>query len=293
MKKPLFNRFSFMCISVLIYTLGGIINAQAARMDFLDEVVLVPYVEFASNQETTVVGLTAADPGTIYWAFFDANGIRRASGTKTVVDLQKIAFVWASEAPSGAFLANEPGFLVFAMDTNNSGTITEDDGNFLKASAFFVNQNDSDVAYIPVIDVDDSELSSSNPNNWTTNPITAIPSIETGRTAEFSYLIAGSPDDGDDTDLYIFTTADPGANQSMSIHDGDGNFVDATIFTANTHLNIIDPERINNLPQQYFGDGFFLWQIPQGSNGATIYAFIFSIVESNFFGAAQTLLGSY
>lgn len=280
-------------VLIAVGFLSSINHSYAARVDFLDQAVLIPYVEFSSEDVTTVVGLTAADPGTIYWTFFDSNGTRRASGVKNVIDLQKIAFIWASEAPAGALLANEPGFLVFALDTNNSGTITGADGDFLKASAFFVDRPNNDVAYIPVIDIDDSQLNSSNPNSWNFNPVAALPSAESGDVIEFSYLIEGNPNDGDDTELYLFTTSDPGGTQSTSIHDGDGNSIAVNLFTNNNNLNIINPELISNLPQQYYGDGFFLWQIPQGSGGKTVYAFTFSIVKSNFFGAAQTLLGSY
>jgi hypothetical protein len=289
MQTKLYKHIVILVSAWLLISAG----ASAARMEFLNEVVLIPYVEYSSADVTTAVGITVAEPGTIFWTFFDSNGVRRASGSETVIDLQRLAFVWANEAPAGALLANQPGFLIFALDTDGSGTITDADGDFLKASAFFVDRVNSDVAYIPVVDVDDSQLGSINPNNWTQSPLIALPSIDTGITAEFSYLIEGNPGDGDDTEIFIFTTADPGSTQSMLIHDGDGNSVQASISTPNNHLNILAPELINNLPAQYFGDGFFTWTIPSGPGNITNSAFIFSIARSNFFGAAQTLLGSF
>jgi hypothetical protein len=289
MKKQLLNRiFGVLCACLLIAD-----STVATTMEIVNEAVLVPYVEYASADVTTAIGLTAVRAGTLYWTFFDSNGMRRASGSKSAIALQRLAFVWAEEAPTGGGLANQAGFILFALDTNRSGTITDDDGNFLKASAFFVDRPNSDVAYIPVVGVDNSQLNNAIPDNWSQSPLNALAGAQTNFNIEFSYLIEGDRNDGDDTEIFIFTTRDPGSTQSMRIHDGDGNFDFANISTPNTNLNILDPERINNLPGQYFGDGFFTWTIPSGPGGVTNYAFVFSIARSNFFGAAQTLLGSF
>ncbi|MFO1349815.1 MAG: hypothetical protein U1F68_03695 [Gammaproteobacteria bacterium] len=274
--------------------LGGAQVAFGAGMDANSSVVLVPYANFSAANVTTAVGLTARAAGTIHWAFFDQNGNRRARGTETMIANQRFGFIWATEAAAATtpVSANTPGFLVFALDTNGDNAITGADGNNLTAGAFSLNIPDNDVAYIPTVDV--TAISDPNPNNWTSNPVTTLGggAVASGADVGMPYLIAGTPNDGEDTKFYIFTTASPGPSQSMTVHDGSGASKAITVQTLNINLNIIDPETVTDITSSFFGDGSVRWVVP-APGGVNIGAFAFSVIESNAFGAAQTLMGDF
>lgn len=267
----------------------------AAGLDINDQAVLVPYANDTGNGFTTTVGITTRAAGTLYWAFFDQNGNRRARGDETLLTHQRFAFIWSTEAAAAVAggPANTPGYLLFAIDTTVGGLITGADSNALTAGAFFVNLPVNDVAYIPTMPIDAAWLSDADPDNWTNNPITQLApadAIAAGATLNLPYLIAGSPNDGEDTKFYVFTTASLGSTRSMTVHDGDGASKIITVQALSSNLNILDPETVSDITPAFYGDGMVRWTIPAGAGGP-IQAFAFSVIESDAFGAAQTLDG--
>lgn len=290
MSKP---RFMTHCIG-LAACIAASATVQAAAPNEYDSAQMVPYANFTNDGNLTAVGLIALDSGTVYWAFFDANGNRRANSSFSIQANELHPFIWNAATAGGGTLADEPGFLLFAIDTNGDGQITGGDGSDnLGANAFYIVPPD-DVAFIPTVDVDDSELISPNPVNWTIPPVTALPSkfAETGDTVDIQYLIDGASG-GDDTAILIWTTRQMASTQNMILQDGEGTSKPiGTPFLAD-NLNIIDLETDPEVTSGFYGDGYVRWTIPNGGDSNPVDVFLFSMVSSPTFGAIQTLLPNF
>jgi hypothetical protein len=285
------SKLSRLCLALC---LSAGTAAQASAPNEYDSAQMVPYANFTTGGNQTAVGLLARDAGTVYWAFFDADGNRRANSSFPIVANQLRGFFWNATTAGGNSLADEPGFLVFALDTNGDGQITNSDGSDnLGANAFYI-VPPNDVAYVPTVDVDDSELIDPRPVNWTVPPVTGLPDkfAETGDTVDIQYLIDGASG-GDDTAIVIWTTRQMVSTQNMTLHDGDGTSKPITTPFLADNLNLIDPEADPEVTSGFFGDGYLRWPIPNGGDGQPVDVFLFSMVSSPFFGAIQTLLPNF
>ncbi len=266
---------------------------QAAAPNEYDSAQMVPYANFTAGGNITAVGVLARDSGTVYWAFFDGDGNRRAHNSFSIQANELHPFIW-NTATAGASLAGVEGFLLFAIDTDGDGQITGADGSDnLGANAFYI-VPPNDVAYIPTVDVDDSELISSNPANWTVPPVTGLPSkfAETGDTVDIQYLIDGA-NGGDDTAIIIWTSRQMASSQNMTIHDGNGTSKAISTPFFKDNLNVIDLEADDEVTSAFFGDGYVRWTVPNGGDGLSVDVFLFSMVSSPTFGAIQTLLPNF
>lgn len=266
---------------------------QASAPNEYDSAQMVPYANFTAAGNITAVGVLARQSGSVYWAFFDGDGNRRAHNSFSILANELHPFIWNSQT-AGASLADVEGFLLFAIDTNGDGQITNADGSDnLGANAFYIVPPD-DVAYIPTIDVDDSELINPLPANWTVPPVTGLPDkfAETGDTVDIQYLIDGASG-GDDTAIIIWTTRQMASSQSMALHDGDGTSKAINTPFLQDNLNVIDLEADNEVTSAFFGEGYVRWAIPDGGDGSSVDVFLFSMVSSPTFGAIQTLLPNF
>jgi hypothetical protein len=264
--------------------------AQAAMPNLYGTGQMVPYANFTTGGNLTAVGLLARDAGTVYWAFFDADGNRRANNSFPIVANQLRGFFWNATTAGGTTLADEPGFLLFELDINGDSKITDADGfDHLGANAFYI-VPPNDVAYVPTVDVDYYDLNDPNPTNWTNSPVQTLSlNTGTGDIADIQYLIDGASG-GDDTAIVIWTTRQMVSTQNMTLHDGDGTSKPITTPFLADNLNLIDPEADPEVTSGFFGDGYVRWEIPNGGDGGDVQVFLFSMVSSPTFGAIQTLL---
>ncbi len=285
------SKFSRLCLALC---LSAGTAAQSSAPNEYDAAQMVPYANFTTGGNVTAVGLLARVAGTVHWAFFDTDGNRRANNSFPIVANQLRGFFWNATTAGGTTLADEPGFLLFALDINGDGQITFADGsNNLGANAFYI-VPPNDVAYVPTIDVDDSELIDPSPVNWTVPPVTGLPDkfAETADTVDIQYYIDGASG-GDDTTIVIWTTRQMVSTQNMTLHDGDGTSKPITTPFLADNLNLIDPEADPEVTSGFFGDGYLRWTIPNGGDGQPVDVFLFSMVSSPTFGAIQTLLPNF
>lgn len=271
------------------YTLAGGLN------DF-DEVAIVPWAVCASSGATTAVGVLSRSAGDVHWAFFDSNGNRLGRGMFMVLADEFTPFLWCTEAAGTVSglpaLQDVPGFLVFGLDSNSDGLVNDGDADSLAANAFFVDTSANDVKFVPTLEITGITLSQNNPNNWTSSPIASLGGFDGkfaagGGSLDIQFLIDGAAG-GDNTNIYIFTTNDPGSLQNAFVHNGAGVSGAVTISTLSDSLNIINPETVSGVTGSFFGNGYIRWTVPAAVNGA----FVFSIAESPAFGAAQTVLAN-
>lgn len=283
-------------VTTLATLLAGPPNVQAASMNEYD-VLQATFGMFESSGGVTAVGLTSNAAGTVYWAFFDPNGNRLASGSLSVQQNRLTPFIWDSTTAGGTALADMPGILLFGLDTNANGTLEVADGKHLVSNAFFVDIAVNDVAYIPTMNIRGDDIDQPNPSNWTNLPIAILDGAggkdaDTGDVMDMQYLIDGAAG-GDDTNIFIFTTKPVASSQSMTIHDGAGASKAITVPFLFNHLNVIDPEQLADVTSAFNGDGFIRWTVPSSTSATDIDAFGGIIVESPTFGAAQTLLPNF
>jgi len=292
-------------IGFILLALSLILSSgvKAAANNEYDSGQMVPGAMFGSDGSITAVGLISRAAGTVHWAFFDANGNNRESGQFAVTQNQLSPFLWNSAQAGGATLQDVPGYLLFAFDSDGNGLIENGDGNNLTANAFLVKLGVSsgDVAHIPVLDIDDGQLSSGNPANWTNNPITGLDGTD-GFDAEsddndilyMPFLIDGVVGSGERTRIVIFTTGEVAAAQAMTLFDGAGASKAVTVKMVNDHLNVIELEGNPEVTNGFFNkNGFLRWTVPKATDASDVDAFVYIIVESPTFKAIQTLLAIY
>lgn len=273
--------------------------AYGAAMNVGKQLLMVPWAYYTSTTTTTAVGIGSRYAGEVYWAFFDANGNRRAHGHFAVGEFSRTPFIWsAAAAASGeSGLDNLDGYLLFGLDTSGDARIDGTDSGRIGGNAFYVDTTANDVAYIPILGFDSGHLSQQDTSQWTNDPIADLPDHEgwaadTGKFAKLGFMIDGAAG-GDDTTFYIWTSHEVGSSQSMTVYDGDGASKTVSVPLLNDHLNVLDPEQHPAIDSAFYGDGFVNWLLPKASDGTTdIQAFMFSIVSSDAFGAAQTLMGN-
>jgi len=261
---------------------------QAASQNNYAVTQLVPYAEFTSGGNLTAVGLIAKSDGTVYWAFFDADGNRRANGSLTILANHLKPFIWNAETPGAASLADVPGFLFFALDTDGDGRFLGVDDYALGANAFYL-VPPNDVAYVPTVEVGPGALTDPSPANWTNNPILSVVYLHTGDEVDLQYIMDGASG-GDDTTLVIWTARQMASSQNMTIHDGEGTSKAITVQFLDDNLNLIDLETNPDVTSGFYGDGFVRWAIPNANDAAAVGGFMFSMAISPTFGASQTLM---
>ena len=285
-------------LALLAATMMYIQPAQGAAMNVVKQLLMVPWVHYNTNV-TTAVGVGSRRNGNVYWAFFDVNGNRRASGQFAVTEFSSTPFVWSAQAAASgqAGLNNLHGYLLFGLDTNGDATITGSDSCCISGNAFYVDLSANDVAYVPTLGFGNSHLSKKNTAQWTSHPIADLPNhegwaVDTGSFAMLSYLMDGTAG-GDDTRFYVWTVQRLGTTQSVTVHDGAGSSKVISVQILNDHLNVLDPETHPDIDASFYPDGFVRWQFPKASDGVTdAQAFMFSIVSSDTFMASQTMMAN-
>ena len=282
------NRLGILVVAIVTFMLFAYQQAFGASLNIYNNAILVPHATFSSSSATTVAGITAKEAGTIYWTFFDQDGGHIDSGNFPVTANQMYPFNWSTEGD--ASLAGTEGYLLFTIDTNADGVIDTNDGYSISVNSFYVDISTSDVAYIPTVMVNDSGLSGTDPATF---EISLLPLSLVGYGAFFGlsldlrYYIDGYPG-GEDTEIVIWTSGDPGSTQSVTIYDTDGNFKAVIMNTPHSRLNIVDPETITERPANFL-DGYIRWTVPLGA----VSAYSFSIIHSSAFGAIQTLMAGW
>jgi len=280
------SKLQSLCLAACLAaaTTGG-----AALVNFYDAAQLVPYANFTSGGNLTAVGLLARKSGTLYWAFFDGNGNRRANSSFPIEANELHPFFWNPITAGDNTLEGQPGFLLFALDTNGDAQITDADWPVpLGANAFYIAPPD-DVAYIPTLNVDYSWLASSSPVSWNDQPVMDVLSVYTGVTVDIQYYIDGAHG-GDDTAIVIWSPRRMASPQNMTLHNGDRISKPIGVELPNENLNLIDLETNAEVTSGFFGDGYLRWNVPNASDDDQVTLFLFSMVSSPAFGAIQTLL---
>lgn len=267
---------------------GPALSSALIEINYTLNGVLVPYANFNAT-DTTAVGLTSSQAGTVYWAFFDANGNRRTQGSFVTNAYQLYSFVWSSQAataPGGAALANTEGYLLFALDSDGSGTITGADSPALGGNAFHVSLGD--VAFQPVLPVDAGMLVDPNPANWTVagvNPGSYLGlGFFEGAPLYVQYVIDTTPG-GDRTRMHVWCDTNFTLVQSMTLDNGAGVTQAVNVQMLNSRLNVIDIEQIPGINPAFNGGGFIRWTMAGQAGGCSI----FSVAYSPVFAATQTL----
>ena len=282
------NKFSVFFVAISVFMLFAYQQAFGASLNFYSNAVLVPWATFSSSSATTVAGITVKEAGTIYWTFFDQDGGHIDSGNFPVVANQMYPFNWSTEGD--ASLAGTEGYLLFTIDTNADGVIDTNDEDSISVNSFYVDTSTSDVAYIPTVVVSDTGLSTTDPATY---EISMLPACLIGYGAcslmvlDMRYYIDGSPG-GEDTGILIWTCADPGSTQSVTMYDASGNYKTVDIDTPHSRMNSIDPEAITDRPNNFL-DGYIRWTVPLGA----VSAYSFSVIHTSAFGAIQTLVAGW
>jgi hypothetical protein len=266
---------------------------QAGAMNALFHAQMVPYATYTTGGASSVVGLLARSAGTLHWAFYDANGNRRHRGNQPVDADEFVGFNWSTEAGGAATnLSGVEGFLLFALDSDGDGQIGAGDARALSSNAIHLDTANADVVYIPTIPLDESVLSSGNPDDWTNNPVTALSvlsgTLQAGHTLDAQYLIDGAAG-GDDTKIIIWSTSKPPATSAATLHDGAGATKTIDLETHNNNLNVVNLEASGDMTATFHGAGYLRWPVPAFAGNT--YGFAFSLISSPTFGAVQTMMG--
>ena len=187
-------------------------------------------------------------------------------------------------------MAGTEGYLLFTIDTNADGLIDTNDEDSISINSFYVDTSTSDVAYVPTVMVDDSGLSTTDPATFEIGMLTFSPvgyGVVSGMVLDMRYYIDGSPG-GEDTEIVIWTSGDPGSTQSVTMYDTNSNYKGVDMDTPHSRLNIVDPETITERPPNFL-DGYIRWTVPPGA----VCAYSFSIIHTTAFGAIQTLIAGW
>lgn len=279
MKTRIFIRLyaplTLLCASLFSLSAFAFTNDR----NFTDRAVLVPFANFTAT-ETTAVPLVATRQGRVHWAFFDANGNRRAFDSFPVMEHEQYLFIWAEEAaatPTGAALANTPGYLLFAIDTNGDGRITNADFRALGASALHLSPRGA--VFLSTQAVSHTQLTNPDPVNWTSFGVGSNSfggtAFRSGESIFIQYLIDGAPG-GDETKVYVWCDSPFTSLQTMTLDNGAGARQTFTYQMLNNHLNIIDVDSIPQVSPAFTGAGFIRWTLSNQAGGCTV----FSVVDS-------------
>lgn len=293
----------YLITSVLILNLLTFMPpAQATGMNEFSSLLMVPYATYDSaSGNTTATSIISRFDGTIYWAFFDENGNRRAFDHFPILAQERHPFVWHDVADASTFtgLSGVKGWLLFALDTDNNGIINAaDSANGIAGNAFYVNLTGNDVAYMPTLSLDNAALSENTAANWATSPVASLnpgsgQDADTGDPATLEYFIDGLPG-GNDTMIYVWTTRKVSTVQPMTLEDGSGTNKAVELQFLNNNLNVFNAEQIPGMSPAFYGDGFLSWTVPTASDGiSAVDAFMFTVVSSAAFGATQTLMADF
>jgi hypothetical protein len=281
-------RWPIFVVAISAFMLFAYQQVFGASLNLYSNAILVPYATFSSSSATTVAGIVAKEAGTIYWTFFDQDGGHIDSGNFPVIANQMYPFNWSTEGDPS--LAGTEGYLLFTIDTNADGLIDTNDENSMSINSFYVDTSTSDVAYVPTVMVDDSGLSTTDPATFEISMLSLSLvgyGALFGLSLDLRYYIDGYPG-GEDTEIVIWTSGDPGSTQAVTIYDTDGNFKAVIMNTPHSRLNIVDPETITERPANFL-DGYIRWTVPLGA----VTAYSFSIIHATAFGAIQTLMAGW
>lgn len=268
--------------------------APAAPLHAYNQCLLVPYAVYGAGGGFSAVGLPARADGSVYWQFVGARGAT-AAGSFFVAADTLARFLWLPEAVGDGF-ADEPGTLLFCIDRNGDGRIDRDDGDALAGNAFLIDLGAGDVAFLPTVSVDDSDLDDRDVDALLAADNRVARLAATPVTNDFldlRYLADGAPG-GDDTEIVIWTSAAPErAAQTLRLFDADGFSVATERVLAERTLHLIDPESLSGAAALLPGDGFLRWRIPVDDDDDTLFALGFSLVRSERFSAVQTVPGNW
>jgi hypothetical protein len=287
----------------------GFSAAHAATVSEFANGVLVPFVIDGGAGNQTAIGLTSCAAGTVYWTFFDVDSGHQADGTFAVSANDQVNIVWGT-APTnlgstiGGFvrpdLANVPGYMVFILDDDGlAGALDSSDSPCLAGNAFQIDTQNNDVAFTPAMPLDAAvgDFGAPNAGVYISNLILTDEDTVAGLNAGANfnddiylrYFIDGVQNQGNDTTIFVWNTGDvSNTTETVLIYDVDQNFFSINLAFQNAELNIIDAEdnaSVQNRPQELL-DGFILWTVPANAGDVVSW----SVVESDAFGAAQTVM---
>ena len=275
-------------IYILLTLLFTHLSAHATDTNLFAPCAAVPLASFDANG-STVVGLTSQSNGTVHWVWFDQDGARLDSGSLNVSQNSLAGFALASEVPTN--LAGSEGFLLFCLDANSDGDIDNDDFADLAANAFRVKTDSSDVVYVPTLPIFASNLDQNDLtiSAWDNSPIASFPvGADSGDNLFLQYFVNGNSGDDERTSIYFFSSAAPPATIDITVFGPSANTTATMLPLMNDRLNVLDLEQqAVFVDADFIGSGVLHWNV----NGAGS-VFAFSVIESQLFGAAQTLLGN-
>jgi len=262
--------------------------ANASNLGQAATGLMVPNVIHNGATDTTAVGMVARDAATVYWVFFDVNSNHITDGQFPVTANDVAGFIWANEA--GVGLDGVRGYLVFTMDLNGDGVVSDGDTiGKMTGNAFHVTPGD--VAYVPALplvmnghlDATSADSSSAdyvlpinlpvmNGASITGARMTAVRASEAGVLAsrmDMRYFIDGTA--GGDTTYVNFWTADEmpaPVTWTANMYDTAQNRKSINFVLPNANMNSMDVEGIAGRPAAFL-DGFIELNLPDAITAAT------------------------
>ncbi|MGC8735362.1 MAG: hypothetical protein ACP5SG_01040 [Dissulfurimicrobium sp.] len=288
-------------------------QAGAITLGTYEAGALVPLVIHNGSNVNTVVGITLADgttagnPQTVCWAFFNFNSMHITNRCFTMTSNDMYLFNWQNE--SGIGLANTEGYIAFTV-TSTAAKIS--------ANAFMVDSTTRDAIYVPVLPLKTTDMI--NPGTTAFEVISAANGSAPGNRVDIRYWI--DPAYQATTAIKIWSVGDmskgqwnnpdnpAGAIYPLVIYDNNENRKSVNFYAKNAELNTIDPSKLQGLPTNFI-DGFVRFYLPTAAdlctdrndpctndvqyNGTPGHTdknnmLVFSYVDSNLIGAAQTML---
>ncbi|MCK0511895.1 hypothetical protein [Aromatoleum buckelii] len=265
-------------------TLGaGVANAYEVAVP--GSGLLVPNVIHNGATDTTAVGLTnhTAAAITVYWTFFDqdSNHITDGQFDMTANDME--GFVWANEAGLG--LEGQRGYLVFHVGTATGAPVY---ARAISGAAFQADAAASDAAFVPTFPLQDGNVLGSDLTNLGPDSLVAVTNAPvTDDVIAMRYQM----DSDFSTNIALWATGGLAASTTVNMFNDEQQRKSVNFTCEFDELCFIDPTTIAGRPVD-FTNGFITYAVPD-VEGVEQSAVSYSVITSQSFGAAQTLLNTH
>lgn len=265
-------------------TLGaGVANAYDVAVPASG--LLVPNVIHNGATDTTAVGLInhADGPVTVYWTFFDQDSNHVTDGQFNMTGNDMTPFVWANEAGLG--LEGQRGYLVFNVGVSAASDLAVDGA--ISGAAFQADAASSDAAFVPTfpISVAANDIVPGTP--LTTLGADSLVGLASGAQSGETIAMRYQMDSDFSTNIALWATGGLDASTTVNMFN-DAQQRKSVNFTCDfDELCFIDPTTIAGRPAD-FTNGFIAYTVPDDESAVS-----YSVITSQSFGAAQTLLNTH
>jgi len=264
-------------------------TGNALLTQFYERGCVVPYATYDGAGVDTVVGISIYTPvpgESIYWSFYDADGIELVSNS---IPINAGQYVYSFSLATGAAGAHQGtvGFLIMTWD--NDGVLNPaEPGTNLAGHAFLINMANNDAAVIPVVplNVVDYNLAAPvtllNPSN---DPLDSMVYGQGGAAAlESRYLFSPSGDPR--TFIIVFTPLDAPNTLIADAYSATGAVQNGiTVNTTHDKLNVINVQTV--APPAFTEGALVITNPPASPIGIQFQLLYWSVV-----GAEQTIVAT-